>query len=164
MYYMLTSTDQDIKHHGILGQKWGKRNGPPYPLDGSDHSASENKAGWRKSLSNSSGNGIKGKRGNRKSNVLKKAKREDINELSTKELNDYNNRLQAEQNFKRLTESNGKRFVKNYSKQIAAAVITPIVILKGKQLLEKSGSLTNVLKSGISVLSTVGKVKRYISI
>ena len=30
--------------------KWGKRNGPPYPLDGEDHSASEKKAGWRKSL------------------------------------------------------------------------------------------------------------------
>lgn len=23
----------DIYHHGILGQHWGKRNGPPYPLD-----------------------------------------------------------------------------------------------------------------------------------
>lgn len=40
-----------LAHHGILGQKWGKRNGPPYPLDTSDHSASEKKAGWRKSLS-----------------------------------------------------------------------------------------------------------------
>ena len=30
--------------------KWGKRNGPPYPLDASDHSASERKAGWKKSL------------------------------------------------------------------------------------------------------------------
>lgn len=25
----------ELRHHGILGQKWGKRNGPPYPL-GSD--------------------------------------------------------------------------------------------------------------------------------
>ena len=39
-----------LAHHGILGQKWGKRNGPPYPLDAEDHSASERKAGWRKSL------------------------------------------------------------------------------------------------------------------
>lgn len=39
-----------LAHHGILGQKWGKRNGPPYPLSASDHSASEKKAGWRKSL------------------------------------------------------------------------------------------------------------------
>lgn len=40
-----------LSHHGILGQKWGKKNGPPYPLDASRHSASEKKAGWRKSLS-----------------------------------------------------------------------------------------------------------------
>ena len=37
-------------HHGILGQRWGRKNGPPYPLGASDHSASEKKAGWRRSL------------------------------------------------------------------------------------------------------------------
>ena len=39
-----------LQHHGILGQKWGKKNGPPYPLGASDHSAAEKEAGWRKSL------------------------------------------------------------------------------------------------------------------
>lgn len=43
-----------LQHHGILGMKWGKKNGPPYPLSGSAHSASEKKAGWRKSLSGGS--------------------------------------------------------------------------------------------------------------
>lgn len=42
----------ELYHHGVAGQKWGKRNGPPYPLVASAHSASEKKAGWRKSLSN----------------------------------------------------------------------------------------------------------------
>ena len=37
-------------HHGILGQKWGKKNGPPYPLDADDHSKFEEKAGWRNSI------------------------------------------------------------------------------------------------------------------
>lgn len=39
-----------LYHHGILGQKWGVKNGPPYPLGASDHSASERKAGWKMSL------------------------------------------------------------------------------------------------------------------
>lgn len=41
---------EELKHHGILGQKWGVKNGPPYPLDEGDHSAAEKKAGWKESI------------------------------------------------------------------------------------------------------------------
>jgi len=33
-----------LEHHGILGQKHGRRNGPPYPLGAGDHSSAEKKA------------------------------------------------------------------------------------------------------------------------
>ena len=33
-----------LEHHGILGQKWGVKNGPPYPLGGGDYAQSEVKA------------------------------------------------------------------------------------------------------------------------
>jgi uncharacterized protein YerC len=36
--------NNQIIHSGILGQKWGQRNGPPYPLKPSAHSSAEKKA------------------------------------------------------------------------------------------------------------------------
>lgn len=38
----------DLMHHGIKGQKWGEKNGPPYPLSGGSFSASERKAKYKK--------------------------------------------------------------------------------------------------------------------
>ncbi len=41
----------EIYHHGINGQKWGVRNGPPYPLTSKQYSSSEiSKGKKRKSL------------------------------------------------------------------------------------------------------------------
>lgn len=61
-YYGNNDWRDYLAHHGILGQKWGRRNGPPYPLDGSDHSASEKKAGWRKSLGGGESSSVRKKR------------------------------------------------------------------------------------------------------
>ena len=72
---------EELYHHGILGQKWGHKNGPPYPLGASDHSASEKKAGWRKSLSQSiKDHKTKKKRQKAaaKARVAKKQKEEDL--------------------------------------------------------------------------------------
>lgn len=33
MEYIAINQNSYFEHHGILGQKWGKKNGPPYPLD-----------------------------------------------------------------------------------------------------------------------------------
>ena len=50
----ISMTENELYHHGIKGQRWGKRNGPPYPLSEDDHSLSEKKAGWKKSLDSNS--------------------------------------------------------------------------------------------------------------
>lgn len=60
IYYGGNDYRDYLSHHGIVGMKWGHKNGPPYPLDAADHSASEKKAGWRKSLnSHSAGRVVK---------------------------------------------------------------------------------------------------------
>lgn len=38
---------ENLEHHGILNQKWGVRNGPPYPLRGGDYTKSELKAVYK---------------------------------------------------------------------------------------------------------------------
>jgi hypothetical protein len=42
-YAAVCKTENELKHHGIIGQKWGEKNGPPYPLDSKQHSSAEKK-------------------------------------------------------------------------------------------------------------------------
>lgn len=42
--YSFTFKDDSLEHHGIDGQKWGVRNGPPYPLDKKQLSFRERRA------------------------------------------------------------------------------------------------------------------------
>ena len=65
--------DSDLNHHGILGQRKGVRNGPPYPLNPGRHSASEKKAGWRKSLG---GGGLFSKKKKKSKSVNSQLKKE----------------------------------------------------------------------------------------
>lgn len=68
----------ELYHHGILGQKWGTRNGPPYPLDDEDHNAAERKAGWKKSL-NASGESRTTRKKNEYKTQLEDLKQNGIN-------------------------------------------------------------------------------------
>lgn len=49
---MYTPSYDYLEHHGIEGQKWGKKNGPPYPLGYNDHSTAEKKANPKGRLDN----------------------------------------------------------------------------------------------------------------
>lgn len=72
MYVSNAERNRELKHHGILGMKWGKRQGPPYPLNPADHSAAEKKAGYQKSIDKGSSSGTDKKSSDDSSSVEKR--------------------------------------------------------------------------------------------
>lgn len=51
----------ELSHHGIKGQRWGKKNGPPYPLDYESHSSAEKKQNSKLSIDGNADTGKKRK-------------------------------------------------------------------------------------------------------
>lgn len=88
MYYSENDfRNYELYHHGILGQKWGRQQGPPYPLDASDHSSAEKKAGWRKSLDGGSKRESLGLRISKKSAERRSSKTDKLlNEIKNADL------------------------------------------------------------------------------
>lgn len=100
-----------LEHHGIKGQKWGERNGPPYPLDSKDHSYSEKRAKWRKSITNKSHG--------RNTNLLREVHDEGIQSYEKKSIEkDESNNESAKEH--KLSDSQ-KKTIRNIAIGVAAA-------------------------------------------
>ena len=95
-----------LYHHGILGQKWGKKQGPPYPLSPSDHSKAEKSAGYKKSLD---GGSNKQQHADYLSAHNKGEYKKAVSEMSDQELSRRLNRLRMEQQYSQLSSSTKKK-------------------------------------------------------
>lgn len=123
-----------LSHHGIMGQKWGKRNGPPYPLDSSQKSAAEKKRGKSDAQ--------------KKSERAKKIVSKNRGTLTDEEIFEKIRRLEAEIRLKDLTEkdvSNGKKIVKDILVQagtkVATTALTGATLYGTKALITKNFDL-----------------------
>lgn len=86
-----------IAHHGIKGQKWGDRNGPPYPLEPSDHSSAEKKA------ARATSGGV----------YTRKAKYGGVQDMSDDEVSKANVRSKLESNYRREQAAANAHNIKN---------------------------------------------------
>ena len=91
-------------HYGILGQKWGKTNGPPYPLDYEAHSREE------KRLAKKDAKWIK----RHEASIKKKAF-----DKSEKEIREYVKELQRRSDSYLTNGRISKSYINNYNRKLA---------------------------------------------
>lgn len=137
---------ESLEHNGILGMKWGRRNGPPYPLGAADHSAAEKKSGksgWTKEAQKEASKDTSSvkkesstpKKEDDKNDKPKEAEKKSAKNMTDEELRAAVNRLQLETQYKNYLEQvtpktveTGKsavaKFAKKLGKDIAIKTIT----------------------------------------
>ena len=104
--------DYVLAHHGIIGMKWGKRNGPPYPLTAAKQKAVKNRADDEK-----------------KADMKRAVKNRRT--LSNDEIRTRIERIKLERQLKDITNeelSPGKKFVSDVlsssGRKVAASLVT----------------------------------------
>lgn len=108
----LYTVSTELKHSGILGMHWGKRNGPPYPLKDSAKSSEEKK------YEDMNDDEKKEHRRNIVQTATPQKVLSNIDKLTTDELREAVNRLDMEKRLKDLTPkevSRGKKALERYA-------------------------------------------------
>lgn len=99
----MESWKEELYHHGIDGQKWGVRNGPPYPLSGSTSTRMAKAAkitDKARTITNESRNLAT----TAKSSYQKKSTKRDLSDKTNKELQDYITRANLERQYNSLKD------------------------------------------------------------
>ena len=145
-----------IKHHGIKGQKWGSRNGPPYPIAAGKHSAAEKRAGsaTKKKVKYGGASQLtpEQERMNKEatdrgvvSNYTKKvtgdshmSNNRKAADMTTAELQAYNTRRQAEDQYKDFQRKDYQKYQEQQAKGLKTAKEIVNVTKDQTNMIEKS--------------------------
>lgn len=132
------SYDDYLKHHGIPGMRWGRRNGPPYPLLRRSMSSAER----RENPTSSSDS----QEGSKKVSTPKTVQVETetgtktvsnskpINQMSDKELDQTINRMKKEKEYRQLSAQDitkGNAWVKGFLGVTGAAFLSTLAVKIG---------------------------------
>lgn len=127
-----TISSDELYHHGVDGQKWGVKNGPPYPIErGGNKSSGKRKYRTDKGYRQKNQNGSK--------------KHKNASRMSNNELKRQIERKQLEQKYNELNASQISRgrqkvmsIIKDYATVAGAVATTATIIKTGLQI--KSGN------------------------
>ena len=128
-----------LAHFGTKGMKWGVRH--YQNPDGSLTPAGKERYGKGSGSEKvkTVKNVLKRDSGARSTKAYREARRKNIDEMTTQELRETNNRLREEQSYIALTRGQtaaGKKFATDLGKNIATGIITGIAIEAGKKFVK----------------------------
>ena len=150
--------DDELEHHGIVGMKWGQRNGPPYPLQKFQKAAGDAIVKGKRAMGEAYAR-EKVKYKAKQDQIIKKRKEEkedldkrkaelakrkkllkmDPNLLTKQELDDLTNRKNSENRYKeaysKKKKKNNDNSFKDIKKSLVAEIITPTAVELGKAAL-----------------------------
>ena len=112
-------TNSYIEHSGILGMKWGQRNGPPYPIRDGGHSAAEVKANPKLGRSSSSGGSSSGSNQQQQTKVKY---RHNPRHYSDEELQEHLDRMRAEEEYRKLNGQLTKQQLNDIKNRVASNI------------------------------------------
>ena len=143
--------EEYLQHHGIAGMRWGRRNGPPYPLLRRNMSSAERKE--NPATGNSSQETVKSQKPEKQVNVQTESGvrtnpgAKGVKQMTNEELKDSLNRMENEKKYREYAQkdiSDPKNFIKNILIGMGAIGITTIAFgvaeKGGKWVLDKMSS------------------------
>lgn len=132
-----------ISHHGIKGQSWGVRNGPPYPLKRTSSGAIDTSRKKKKKASNDTLYGAEPNSSNESvfdtnnPKARKKLKKQ-VRYMDSKDIDELISRLNKEKNLKQLLQDDSSHVGEDLVKKLVATIGIPALTGVGMYLIEQA--------------------------
>lgn len=147
--------NDSLAHHGILGQKWGIMNGPPYPLDYEAHSKKEKKLNSKGRIdgkANTSGSG-------------KKSSKSNVTSIKSKSKTNASSKSESKEGEKKHLTEKQKKIIKGVAigAGVAAVVgLSAYAYYKNPAVRDKVNTLIDENKNKAAASITKNPAEQYI--